>query len=147
MSETAPRYTPDQLQQEWAAIHREITEWRCWWTEVREMGIPHFGEMALRIGQIREQLKQHFQHEEQTNPFVSLTDPCDQATARSLLQEHQTLLEDLDAFIKQLEECGCDEMCWGDARLAFEQFLSRLSAHEDQEHRLISALQAPSTPR
>lgn len=146
MAEAKPQYTHDQLHQEQVEIYREIDDWRRWWTEVKEYGIPHFGEMGIRIAQIRDQLARHFRHEEQSDPFAHLTDPKDRQTAQRLMAEHGRLLADLNSLIDLMETCGCDQMCWGDARLAFEQFLSQLEGHEQEENRLM-ALQQSSPVR
>ena len=57
-----------QLVQKWRSEDRVVTtkidELRQWMREVRQLGIPHFGETATRLRQIRDQLVQHFQREE-----------------------------------------------------------------------------------
>lgn len=131
--------TSVQLQNEQAAVHQQIQDWKQWWMELKEYGIPHFGEMSLRLKKIRDILAAHFRHEEDAEcfPRIKRISSADAIQIENLIQEHTTLLNELDGLVEKLADCGCDDLCWGEAGAMFEKYLERLDAHEERENQLI----------
>ncbi|MCA9091537.1 MAG: hemerythrin domain-containing protein [Planctomycetaceae bacterium] len=123
------------LFEEHRALQAECQQWRDWWTELSEMGAPHFGEMGDRLATFREHLASHFRHEETDGPLADRETP----EVRALWQDHVELLSNLDLLIDRLHACGPEVGCWGDARRDFESFLDRLCQHDEAENRLMSA--------
>jgi hypothetical protein len=129
----------ERLGCEQQGIHREVEAWRTWWKEIREWGVPNFGQMSQRLRNIRDHLDEHFQHEER-NGCLAQAGKLGKDLARSaehLVKEHAELLTELNSLIGRLESSGSEPLCWGDARRDFEAFLERLTHHEDAEDQLI----------
>lgn len=133
-----------QLCCEQEQIHKLIDDWRAWWNELREYGVPHFGEMGLKIKEIRNDLNQHFKHEEQAScfPRIAQVDEEKRATVERLLQQHIELIAELDVLSRLFQTSGNHDMTWGDAGKTFEKFLDRLERHEQNETQLISEASA-----
>lgn len=127
------------LRNEHASLEREVAEWREWWTQLKEIGDPHFGEMGDRLARFRDHLSAHFQHEETQEclPLVLAVSPLTAQQIARLRDEHQQLLDDLDRLIERLHACDLERDCWGQARQDFETFLDRLNTHEAAEDRLL----------
>lgn len=127
-----------QLEHEQQEITQAIREWRAWWNEIRNWGIPRFGEMASRLNAIRDQLQAHFERAERVGCLGAPAKRAQaQERARRLKAEHSGMLTELASLVDHFRNCPCDESCWGDARADFEAFLTRLDDYERRETELI----------
>lgn len=123
------------LTTEHSSLNREIADWREWWAELKEMGLPNFGEMGARLARFREHLAAHFEHEE-NEKSLALVEQLPHETLDRLAQlrdEHAGLLADLDHIVERLQACDPQFEGWSDARSEFDAFLTRLKAHENAE--------------
>lgn len=130
------------LKAEHSALEREIADWRTWWSELKEIGQPHFGEMGNRLAQFREHLAAHFTHEE-SQTVLGLVDDLPPETVERLAElrdEHSGLLEEIDGLVERLKACEPQFDCWSDAGKEFDAFLTRLNAHESAEEAAYSCL-------
>lgn len=134
-----PEAVPD-LPKEHLELEQEIADWRRWWSELCEMGEPHFGEMGDRLEQFRTHLLTHFQHEELHSPLAGPVPPHSMDAVAGLWQDHADLLAELDLLIRRLHACGPDVGCWGDARRDFEAFLEHLFDHEAREQKVLGEM-------
>jgi hypothetical protein len=123
------------LKREHSSLEREIREWREWWSQLKELGQPHFGEMGARLAQFREHLAAHFAHEESQKGLSLLASLPDETVLRlaSLRDEHGGLLSEIDGLIERLQAGEPQFSCWSDARNEFDAFLDRLDTHERAE--------------
>ncbi|SFH56969.1 hemerythrin domain-containing protein [Planctomicrobium piriforme] len=128
----------DQLHLEQQRIDAAIADWRQWWTELKELGKPHFGEMGMRLSKVLDRLTAHFEHEERTGFLVQITNDAgaDPDTPLKLIQEHDELLNELKDLIHRLQTCCESGFSWGEARRAVDAFLERLRQHEHEESEL-----------
>jgi DNA-binding transcriptional MerR regulator len=120
-------------------LHQKIDEWRAWWKELAEFGDPRFGEMGVRVEEIRNVLAQHFEHEENSDLFKELgeTQPGIAQQSQKLLTEHRQFIENLNRLCSRLKASEPDFDFWGDARREFEQFLDHLESHESAEKTML----------
>ncbi|MGD9854907.1 MAG: hemerythrin domain-containing protein [Planctomycetaceae bacterium] len=130
------------LKKDHEALDQDIADWRDWWSELSEMGKPHFGEMGGRLAKFRDRLAVHFADEEREG-LLSLVMEGDRDVVlriARLRDEHGELLAVLDGLIGRLRCAEPAFDCWGAARDEFEEFLDRLNLHEDAEDQLIEEL-------
>lgn len=130
------------LQKEHTLLDREIADWRAWWRELSEMGIPHFGEMGDRLTRFRDHLAAHFAHEEQQGclPVVIGLPAGSVKQMAELRDDHSPMLAELDRLIARLQACEPDFGSWRNARQDFEAVLDRLNQHEQAEDHLLDQL-------
>lgn len=116
-------------------IHKEISNWRRWWQELKEFGEPRCGEMSSRLTQIRAMLTGHIQREEREGLFSGefLPRTSLEQLAERLSAEHAELIAELDDLIERLHGCKGKVLCWGEAGRLFETFLQHLEDHERVE--------------
>ena len=131
------------LQNEHERLNREITELRTWWQELRQIGTPHFGEMADRIHVFRDHLADHFQHEVSHHERVAAAQLSGNAHERlaELHAEHDEFLERLDKLQVELTAFDAAINCWGDAGCAFDTILNDLEEHERNERVVLATEQ------
>ena len=124
------------------SLDQDIAEWREWWSELREIGRPHFGEMGDRLAYVREHLTAHVAQEENEGLLSVVVGADREVVLRiaKLRDEHGELLADLDRIIVRLQCCEPPFDCWGMARAEFEDFLDRLNTHEEAEDALFQEL-------
>lgn len=141
---TPTNTTPNMLQNEHAQLNREIEELRSWWQELRQIGSPHFGEMADRIHAFRDHLADHFQHEVSYRERAGATQLSKNAHERlaELHGQHDQFLEKLDRLQVRLSACEPGFDCWGDAGCAFDAILNDLEEHEANERDIFASEQA-----
>lgn len=110
---------------------------RLFWQQLREWGVPDFGQMGLRLHDLRDRLADHLHHEERLEDEVGQhgAGVAFSLAAGRQRQEHEALLARLDAIIGRLEGCGSAFDCWGEAGEAFETFAGDLQEHEEDELR------------
>lgn len=132
----------DTILHEHARLEQEIQDLMAWWSEVRELGIPHFNEMGTRLASLRESLADHMRREE-ASPLLNARYPasadCEQARAR-IREDHPAILHDFDVLADRLRACESDYVCWSDTMKDFEATLDQLRRHEEEEVRLARAL-------
>ncbi|HCO21858.1 hemerythrin domain-containing protein [Gimesia maris] len=130
------------LQEEHAALNREIQEIQEWWFQLHELGKPHFGEMADRISALRDLLAAHFCHEENTFdlPMVLQLSTDKVYQVADLQDEHEQFLNDLRDIVDRLKKESTEYQYWGDAQNDLEAFIDRLSAHEAAGEAILAAL-------
>jgi hypothetical protein len=125
-----------QLVNEHKHLQTLIEEQRAWWQEVREIGIPRFGEMASRLAVLRHRLSEHFSHEESAeNDFVKAAlQVFSRTEAAALAENHSNLLQRLDKIIAKANASGGYE-CWGEIGLEFSELIHAIDEHETEELR------------
>lgn len=138
----------DRFEREHADLEQQVQAWRQWWCELREMGMPHFNEMGLRLKSFRDQVAEHMRHEEASPYLQDLAhgNPDYQLEAAHLWNDHRRLLHDLDALIARLSACEPVYECWGAARQDFEAWLLALHTHEREETEWMRRLAGTSSP-
>jgi hypothetical protein len=57
--------------------------------------------------------------------------------AEALRKQHQEFLDDLDEMTARLTASPVEYASWGEACCEFEEFLSRLQAHERAENEIV----------
>ena len=132
----------------WRAEDRElelrINELREWMGEVSQLGIPHFGETATRLGQVRERLVQHFEREdEMVTELASLypdSSPEIASIRKQSSRDHSLLLSRLDDLSKRLSELEPPFESWQQAMQDVEFFVDTLEQHEDRESESVMML-------
>lgn len=144
MSElTTPPVTQKERDEEHAELNQQIADWRSWWEELQQLGLPHFGEMGDRVARFRETLAAHFHHEEFSGPFADLTEtaePANQLQIKEFWQEHHRILEALDGLVQKLKKCQPEESCWTAARSEFETVIQQFEAQEQREDELLKKI-------
>ncbi len=137
---TTTEHIHQNLDLEHERLLQSIRDWRAWWKELAEFGVPHFGEMGDRIRQLRETVAEHFRHEEQaTAPLREAPQTKDEWN--QLHAHHETLLQEFDELIDRLKACEPPFECWGKAREEMEAILDRLEKQEQAEMAIIHALE------
>jgi hypothetical protein len=123
-----------QLVDEHKHLQTLIDEQRAWWQEVREIGIPRFGEMASRLSVLRHRLSEHFSHEESAeHDFIKAALLVfSREEAAKLAEDHSNLLQRLDKIISKANACGGYE-CWGEVGLEFSELIHAIDEHEGEE--------------
>lgn len=133
-----------QLIDQHNAIQREISDWREWWYELKELGDPRFEEMGVRLGKLYEQLVKHFQLEERSGFFDRMreTHPERRRDVVDLQHQHRHLLASLERIVARLSGPETGYKGWGAAHRDFEEFLDRLHSHEVEEDELGGGLES-----
>lgn len=133
--------TVERLSHQWHDGHRELDaffdDYRKWSYEVSQFGFPHFGEMADRLEQLRELLRDHFSKENEIcSQLIAVSDratPEIEANRRRVASDHTSLLARLDELISRLNELEPPFESWEDALNQVERFCDALEQHEEQE--------------
>ena len=136
----------------WRAEDRElelrIDELRDWMGEVSQLGIPHFGETATRLGQVRERLVKHFQREDEMVAELARLYPDSSPEIASIRKQssrdHSQLLTRLDDLSKRLSELEPPFESWQEAMQDVELFVNELEQHEDHESESVMMLRPVS---
>jgi hypothetical protein len=134
--------------QKWRAEDRElklrINELREWMGEVSQLGIPHFGETATRLGQVRARLVQHFEREDEMVAELARLYPDSSPEIASIRKQssrdHSLLLSRLDDLSKRLSELEPPFESWQQAMQDVELFVDTLEQHEDRESESVMML-------
>ena len=125
-----------QWQDEHRLLNQFTEELRQWSYQVAQLGIPHFGEAADKLIQLRHRLVDHFQREDQIGH--QLLSECDgsvemRATCRSASSDHENLLKRLDDLIARHQEVDPRFESWQQAMNEVDLFLDAMEQHEEQE--------------
>ena len=145
---TDTKHTIENLSQQWKDDHRELDkffdEYRQWAYEIAQQGVPHFGETAERLKQLRERLTEHFAREdkicEQLIAIAGSPSPEVDANRRQVATDHINLLSRLDTLINRLGELDPPYDSWQEAVEEVERFCDALEQHEEQESDCITWL-------
>lgn len=129
MNTSPPRLGLPELINEHEDLALRLKAERMWWQQLREMGKPNFGQMAVRLDAFRKRLAQHFEHEETAEHSALRAEAAwaDHAT------QHHHFLDRLDAVIRRLNGCGPGYDCWGAAGQEFEIFAAELLIDQETE--------------
>jgi hypothetical protein len=126
------------------ALEAGIDEIRDWMHEVNQLGIPHFGETATRLGPLRDRLVAHFQREDemisQLAELYPSSSPEIEAVRRQSSRDHHQLLVRLDDLTSRLGQIEPPFASWQAAIDELESFVDLLEQHEEQESESIEML-------
>lgn len=118
-------------------LEKEIEQIRDWMAEVNQLGIPHFGETASRLGPLRDQLEIHFRREdamlatlEELYPEAS---PEVQLLKRQTGVDHKTLLSRLDQLHARLKALEPPFESWTAAMDDVDVLFEEMQRHERDE--------------
>ena len=131
-------------QEEDRSLENDIDQVRDWMGEVNQLGIPHFGETATRLGPLRRRLVEHFEHEDAMIAELAKsylpTSPEMNGVREQASRDHQQLLARLDDLIQRLSQSEPPFESWQAATDEVELFVEQLEQHEDHETDMIELL-------
>jgi hypothetical protein len=139
--ETRDRSSLNSFLKEHQELARRIAELRKWWTELDELGIRKFGEMAFRVQELRDLLAEHFTEEERGGYLSSALTAAPQFApqAATLCAQHPQFLERLDHLIGRLRDSEPTSTYWRASRSEVEQVIADLRQHEQRENAIVQA--------
>ncbi|MHC4875545.1 MAG: hemerythrin domain-containing protein [Planctomycetota bacterium] len=121
-------------------LMRKVTDLKSFWREVCELGIgPKCFELADRISDIREHLREHFDVEERDGylgPALAVA-PRYSEEADELRAQHVTFLQTLDSMASRLRTG--DPEVWNSICDEVEKFVDDLQTHEHLENDIVQA--------
>ncbi len=138
---TKSHKTPYDLFALWQTEDQEmescIGDLRSWMMEVNQLGIPHFGEAAVRLLTLRNRLLQHFDRENEiieslANHFAD-SEPSMKELRSDSARDHLQIMERLDELMERLNELEPPFESWSTAMNEIEAFIDRLHQHESDE--------------
>ncbi len=140
-TKTSTEKLRQELFAQWHEEHQQlesfITQLRRWAYEIGQMGIPHFGETAGKLSQLRGRLVSHFAREDEIGSQLSNHQAAPsvevQATCRSAAHDHANLLKRLDDLISRLNQTEPPFDFWEQAVREVDLFLDAMEEHEEQE--------------
>lgn len=120
-------------------VERQLDQFSHWKTELCELGQPRFGEMGMRLGEIRQLLAAHFAAEEEGGYLAPALSAAPQFTRRAadLRHQHREFLRDLDEMVVRLTSSPAQFPTWSDACREFDELLARLRDHEHAENEIV----------
>lgn len=120
-------------------ILAQLEKLKDWWLQLNEKGLPKFGEMGTRVDDFRDLLAKHFNDEEQEGYFKPVFDesPGFCIMVPDFKKKHTEILNRIDNFTTQLKKIESPLQNWNQALKEFEEILTDLRAHEDQEVRMV----------
>jgi hypothetical protein len=121
-----------------------IDEVRKWMQEVSQLGVPHFGETATRLGPLRRRLVQHFEREDEmiaeiVKSHLTSTRKV-KAMGKQSSRDRNRLFSQLDDLISRLNQLDPPFASWERAIEEVELFVDKLEQHENREAKSIHAL-------
>lgn len=145
---TDTEQTIERLTYQWRDDHKKLDEFfdehRRWAYDIGQRGIPHFGETADRLKQLRERLAEHFAREDEIcDQLLAIADspsPEVESNRRQVATDHVNLLTRLDKLISNLSELEPPFDSWQQAVEQVELFCDALEQHEEQESDCITWL-------
>lgn len=137
-----------QIYHDWQAedreIERRVDELRRWMYEVSQLGDPHFGETATRLGPMRQRLLVHFEREDE---MISEIAASHRTSARKVNMmrrqssaDRDQLIEQLDDLAMRLNELDPPFVSWQRAVDEVETLVHSLEAHEARESERMTEL-------
>jgi hypothetical protein len=122
-------------------LTRRIADLRRWWSELDDLGLRKFGEMASRVQELRDLLAEHFAEEESGGYLSSAlaVAPQFEAQAAALGEQHAQFLQRLDHLIGRLQDSETTSNYWRASRAEVEQIIVDLRQHEHHENALVHA--------
>ncbi|WP_437229894.1 hypothetical protein SH661x_001677 [Planctomicrobium sp. SH661] len=144
MNSTDPKQLRELLSAEQERIEEAVREWKAWWTEMKQMGYPNFCELELYLARIKERLREHFEHEEQSGRLESLarSGSSDPQMHAQLLHEHAEILSRLNRLTDSLQMSHRSDFSWCSACQELDEILEELRSHEQREVDLANAAAA-----
>lgn len=120
-------------------VERQLDQFGRWKTELCELGQPRFGEMGMRLEEIRQLLAAHFAAEEEGGYLAPALRAAPQFTHRAehLQHQHQEFLRELDEMVVRLTSSPAQFPTWSDACREFDELLARLRDHEHAENEIV----------
>lgn len=127
------------LLDEHTLVESRLDDFGRWRAELCQLGQPRFGEMGMRIQQIRNLLADHFAAEEEDGYLSAALRVAPQFTARAeqLQRQHQEFLQQLDDHIRRLTATPAQFASWSDACRDCDRLLSRMREHEQAENEIV----------
>jgi hypothetical protein len=104
---------------------------RLWWAEIGNDETLPIDQLTSRLHDLRVSLASHFEREESTE-HAGGGDP-QSAHLDDQIRTHAMLVAELDQMIMRMRTCHPGMDCWADVAKAFNSWLARFSAHEQQE--------------
>jgi len=105
---------------------------RRWIYELCQLGMPRFGELALRLREMRTALASHF-HDEEVFSTRQLESGVPAVLNNNLVKTHQDLLSRLDTMITRLQADPMEFPGWHAAVDEVEKLVTDICNHEDLE--------------
>jgi hypothetical protein len=108
---------------------------RLWWAEIAVDETLPIDQLLSRLHGLRVTLASHFEREEATEHASACdTDPSQtSAHLDDQIRTHALLVAELDQMIMRMRACRPGMDCWAGVSKAFNSWLARFSAHEQQE--------------
>lgn len=104
---------------------------RLWWAEVGcDESLP-IDQLMSRLHDFRVSLASHFEREESTEHAGD--GGTHSAHLDDQIRTHAMLVAELDQMVMRMRTCHPGMDCWADVSKAFNSWLVRFSAHEQQE--------------
>lgn len=122
-------------------VERQLDQLSCWKMQLCELGQPRFGEMGMRLREIRQLLTAHFAAEEEGGYLAPALSAAPQFTRRAegLQHQHREFLRDLDEMVVRLTASPAQFPAWSDACREFDELLARLRVHEHAENEIVQS--------
>jgi hypothetical protein len=143
-SDTVPTQILGSSRFEEGELHLQIDEVRAWMREVGQLGVPHFGETATKLGQVRGRLVEHFEREDAIVDELALhyspSSPEIAALRRLSSRDQVELLGRLDELCERLRAPEPPFESWQSAMREVDHFATALERHEDQKSESIEGL-------
>ena len=117
-----------------------------WWPDLRQASVSAMNarEVMTRLAELRTVLKEHFQFEEAQGllPGGASADPRFARQAEELMEQHEELLERLNAVVGSVPLVSESPQGWAIAKGHFDEFRKQLEAHERAEIDLLQVASA-----
>lgn len=141
MSASTQEAVHPALLDEHARVEHQLDEFGRWRADLCQLGQPRFGEMGVRLQQIRQLLADHFATEEEGGYLASALSVAPQFARRAeeLQLQHREFLQQLDELIVRLTSSPAQFPTWSDACREFEAFLVSLREHEHAENEIVQS--------
>ena len=131
---------------EWHEEHQRLDifsdQLRKWAYEIAQIGIPHFGETADKLTQLRVRLVEHFAREDQIGRQLA-NDPefpsLEVNPTHPQAADHADLLQQLDSLTARLNQTEPPFDSWEQAFQEVERLMDAIDQHEAREVALIVA--------